>query len=106
MKLSIDAFAALPHAADVTIHSLELAVYQVTVTLQGEQHLLVDKKGKPIRRRSLQQVREILQVLPVGNITLRHESAYDEMIGQPARESSNALEIKLSHELYPEPIIH
>ena len=48
----------------------------------------------------------MLQVLPVGTITLRHESAYDEMIGQPSRESSNALEVNLSHEMYPEPIIH
>lgn len=106
MRLTINEFAALPNAVDVTIHSLEQALYQVTVSLAAGPHLLVDKKRKTIRTRSLQQMREILQVLPVGTITLRHESAYDEMIGQPPRESSNALEVKLSHEMYPEPIIH
>ena len=106
MRLSIIQFAALTDAADVTIHSLEQALYQVTVALPSGPHLLVDKKGKAISSRSLQKIREMLQVLPVGTITLRHESAYDEMIGQPQRESSNALEVNLSHEMYPEPIIH
>ena len=106
MRLTINEFTALPDGADVTIHSLEQALYQVTVLLPAGPHLLVDKKGKTIRTRSLQQMREILQVLPVNTITLRHQSAYDEMIGQPPRESSNALEVKLSHEMYPEPIIH
>ena len=106
MRLTITEFTALPDGADVTIHSLEQALYQVTVSLPAGPHLLVDKKGKTIRTRSLQQMREILQVLPVNTITLRHQSAYDEMIGQPPRESSNALEVKLSHEMYPEPIIH
>ena len=106
MRLTINELTALPDGADVTIHSLEQALYQVTVSLPAGPHLLVDKKGKTIRTRSLQRMREILQVLPVNTITLRHQSAYDEMIGQPPRESSNALEVKLSREMYPEPIIH
>jgi hypothetical protein len=106
MRITIKEFTVLTEAADVTIHSLEQALYQVTVALPSGPHLLVDKKGKAISSRSLQNIREMLQVLPVGTITLRHESAYDEMIGQPPRESSNALEVNLSHEMYPEPIIH
>ena len=106
MRLTINELTALTDAADVTIHSLEQALYQVTVALPSGPHLLVDKKGKAISSRSLQKMREILQVLPVGTITLRHESAYDEMIGQPSRGCSNALEVNLSHEMYPEPIIH
>ncbi|MEM6580963.1 MAG: DUF6482 family protein [Pseudomonadota bacterium] len=106
MKITIVEFAALTSPIDVVIHSLEQALYQVTVQLPSGTSLLVDKKGKIIRHRNLAQVREMLQVLPVASITLRHESAYDEMIGQPVREQSNALEVKLSQELYPEPVIH
>ena len=106
MKLTIAQFAALPDVADVTIHSLEQALYQVTVSLPTGSHLLVDKKGVTIRSRNLQSMREMLKVLPVRSITLRQESAYDEMVGQPVRESSNALEVNISHEQSPAPIVH
>ena len=106
MKLTTTQFASLTDAADVTIHSLEQALYQVTVALPSGPHLLVDKKGKTLLSRNLQSMREMLQTLPVRSITLRHESAYDEMVGQPIRESSNALEAKLSHDMYPELLIH
>ena len=106
MKLTITQFSALRDVADVTIHSLEQALYQVTVSLPAGPHLLVDKKGVTIRSRNLQSMREMLKVLPVRSITLRHESAYDEMVGQPVRESSNALEVNISHENCPEPIVH
>ena len=46
MRLTIIQFAALSDAADVTIHSLEQALYQVTVALPSGPHLLVDKKAK------------------------------------------------------------
>jgi hypothetical protein len=101
MKLSIQAFAGLSTQADVVIHSLERALYQVTVMQDGEPCLLVDETGRAIRHHNLQRVREMLQTLPVGTITLRHESAYDEMIGQPPRDHSNALEVKLSPIDYP-----
>ena len=68
--------------------------------------MLVDKKGVTIRSRNLQSMREMLKVLPVRSITLRQESAYDEMVGQPVRESSNALEVNISHEKSPAPIVH
>ncbi|MEM9255151.1 MAG: DUF6482 family protein [Pseudomonadota bacterium] len=106
MKLTIIEFAALTTPVHVTVHSLEQALYQVTVTMPQGECLLVDKQGKTIRHRNLQQVREMLQVLPVASITLRHQSAYDEMIGHPPRESSNALEVSLSMDLYPQPKIH
>ena len=88
------------------IHSLEQALYQVTLEVDGEERLLVEKDGRTFRRHSLQQVREALQTLPVASLRLRQQSAYDEMIGQPAREGSNVLEVTLSLELYPKPRIH
>ena len=78
----------------------------MTLEADGQEHLLVEKDGSTFRRHSLQQVREALQTLPVASLRLRHQSAYDEMIGQPAREGSNALEVTLSLELYPMPPIH
>lgn len=96
MKLTVKAFAALSTPSEVVIHSLDRALYQVTVIIDGAAHLLVDETGRTIRHRSLQAVREMLQAFPVAVITLRQASAYDEMIGQPAREQSNTLEVPVS----------
>ncbi len=106
MKLTLKAFARFPAPAAVIIHSLDQALYQVTVIVDGATRLLVDENGRAIRHRNLQGVREMLQALPVTTITLRHESAYDEMIGQPARQQSNALEVNLSTLDDPAPTIH
>lgn len=81
-------------------------MYQVTLVIEGREHLLVEQDGRPFRRHSLQRVREALQGLPVGSLSLRHQSAYDEMIGQPLREGSNALEVPLSLEGCPPPLLN
>ena len=106
MKITFQGFSQLPEPVPVVIHSLEQALYQVTVVIAGEEHLLMENNGKTFRRYNLQQVREALQPMPVASLTLRHQSAYDEMIGQPYREASNALEVSLSLEQYPAPSIH
>ena len=104
--MTFKAFAQLAQPAAAVIHSLEQALYQVTVVIGGEEHLLVENDGKTFRRHNLQQVREALQAMPVASLVLRQQSAYDEMIGQPLRETSNALEVPLSLEQYPAPSIH
>ena len=88
------------------IHSLDQALYQVTLEVGGREHLLVENDGRSFRRHSLQQVREALQPMPVASLRLRHQSAYDEMIGQPLREASNVLEVALSLDQCPPPRIH
>lgn len=106
MKLTFAEFAKLKRPAPVVIHSLEQALYQVTVELDGKTHLLVENSGKTFRCHNLQQAREALQTLPVASLTLRHQSAYDEMVGQAVREGCNALEVPLSLEQYPPQTLH
>jgi hypothetical protein len=107
MALTIEQFARLEQPTPVIIHSLDRALYQVTVLLEGQEQLLVDGSGRPFRSHNLQQVREILQAMPVASITLRQQSAYDEMIGQPAREEANTLELPVSlYDAALPPIIH
>ena len=48
----------------------------------------------------------MLRGMPVRSLVLRHESAYDEMIGQPTRDESNALEVSLALDIDPPPTIH
>ncbi|MCR9106224.1 MAG: DUF6482 family protein [Gammaproteobacteria bacterium] len=106
MALTLTQFSQLPVPAVVVVHSLEQALYQVTLLVDGQEHLLTEDSGRPFRKRSLQAVRDVLRVLPVASVTLRHQSAYDEMIGQPPREGDNTLEVALSLEDYPQPVIH
>ena len=106
MKLTFTEFAKLKEPADVVIHSLEQALHQVTVDIAGKRHLLIENSGKTFRCHSLQQAREALQLLPVASLTLRQQSAYDEMVGQPVREQGNALQVPLSLKQYPSPVIH
>ena len=101
MKISVEDFAALPGKAPVIIHSLDQALYQVTVLVDGVELLLVGTGGKPLRSHSLEQLREVLSRFPVASLVLRQQSAYDEMIGQPLREGANTLEIELSLPAHP-----
>jgi hypothetical protein len=93
MKLTLTEFSALTQPVAVTIHSLDRSLYQITATVDGTELLVVEDDGQTCSSRNLQSLRDILQILPVSAATLRQVSAYDEFIGQPAREGSNALEV-------------
>ena len=101
MKLTFRELLSRQQQVVMVVHSLDQALYQVSFVLEGKQYLLSENNGKIFRRHSLSEVREALQLLPVASVTLRQQSAYDEMIGQPARESDNTLEVPLSMDLYP-----
>jgi hypothetical protein len=96
MKLSLVEFAQFEDPVPVVIYSLERALYQVMVVVDGREKLLVEESGRTFRRHNLQQVREMLRLLPVSSLVLRQFSAYDEMVGQPPRAEDNLLEIPLS----------
>ncbi len=100
MKVSLESLRRGNEPVALVIHSLELALYQVLVKVGDEEALLTEDNGRILRRHSLNAAREALQGLPVSRLTLRHSSAYDEMIGQPAREQSNAMEVPLALETW------
>ena len=81
---------------DLTIRSLELALYQAEVSLAGGERLLCDDAGKPLRFRTLQAAREALAPLTASSLQLVHQSAYDEMIGQPLKPEGNAMAVPLA----------
>ncbi|MEP5569311.1 MAG: DUF6482 family protein [Halioglobus sp.] len=106
MKISLDALSRLDRPVSAVIHSLEQALYQVTVTINGDSFLLTENSGVILRRHSLQRVRELLRDMPIESLKLRHQSAYDEMIGQPIRTQDNTLEVSLSLDTLGSPVIH
>ena len=89
--------------AKVAIRSMDLSLYQAEVEVDGVRQLITDSKDKPLRSFNLPDMKRELAPLDIEELVLVHESAYDEMIGQPGREGSNALEVPLSDEAQPVP---
>jgi hypothetical protein len=96
VKVALADLVRSGHQFDVVIHSLDQALYQATVVLEEGERLLLGSDLRPLRFHSLQAMREALAPLRVGKLTLRQQSAYDEMIGQPLREGSNVMEVPLA----------
>lgn len=101
VKLTLSTLAVSPGPCPATVHSLEQALYQVTVLHEGMEKLLSEDNGRILRRRSLLEVKEALAGLPLSSLVLRQQSAYDEMIGQAPREGDNTLEVPLALAAYP-----
>ena len=57
---------------------------------------MVDKNDKPYVKSSVELIKKDLQDCHIANMALVHQSAFDEMVGQPDRESSNAIRVPLS----------
>ena len=85
----------------LVIHSLDLALYQVSVVVDGKEHFVTDDKGKFLRAHSILELQKQCRNLKVNKQVLRQQSAYDEMVGQPNRSGTNELEVLLKdNELY------
>lgn len=95
MKIRLNDLLRFGGDYDLTIRSLDLSLYQVEVALAGRARLICDESDRPLRFRTLQAAREALRPLAARSLQLLQQSAYDEMIGQPPREGSNALSVPL-----------
>lgn len=84
------------------IESLDPALYRLLVLVEGEEVLVTEKNGTSLVKRNQNDLRELLAPFAIASLVLRHQSAYDEMIGQPVRSESNRLEIPLGKNVMPE----
>ena len=89
--------------AKVAIRSMDLSLYQAEVEIDGMRQVIADTAGKPLRSFNLLDMKRQLADLDIAQLVLVQESAYDEMVGQPGREGSNAMEVPLSLEAQPAP---
>ncbi len=96
MKISLGELFTVGGAAKGVVHSIEGAIYRLSVVIQGREMQVLDRDGKAFRRRSIEEVREALQGTCVERLVLSQESAYDEMIGQSVRVEDNTLEVQLA----------
>jgi len=103
MKISYKALAGRTTIDKLVIESVDLSLYIARAVIDGSERLVVDNKGQTVKTRNLLEMKEMLSALNIAELVLRQRSAYDEMVGQPAWDCDNALEVSLSTEVYPTP---
>ncbi|MCF2908500.1 DUF6482 family protein [Pseudoalteromonas sp. DL2-H2.2] len=85
------------------INSLDQALYQAIVIINGAEHIVWKDEKTTLLTRNLTEMREHFEQFDINEIVLRHESAYDEMIGSEPKKNSNRLEIPLGKNPYALP---
>ncbi|MCH2041685.1 MAG: DUF6482 family protein [Saccharospirillaceae bacterium] len=93
MTIKISALKKRDHIEKVIIHSLDLCLYQASAIIDDKEEFITDDKGKLLRSHSVLSFQAMFEKYPIKNLVVRHTSAYDEMVGQPVREGSNAIEV-------------
>lgn len=81
----------------IIIHSHDWSLYLVSVICDGKEHYILDKNGHPITANNKLALQYLFRHYKVGAYVLRHESAYDEMVGHPIRDEPNTLEVPLGN---------
>ena len=103
MTISLKALRRQTEIEKVIIHSLDCALYQVSAIVAGEERYVTDEQGKFLRSHNKLSLQNLFSDLPVRRMVLRQQSAYDEMVGQPARNGDNFLEVPLGNTEIGEP---
>lgn len=101
MKLHLRNLNAGQPLEKVIIHSLDGGLYQASACVDGAERLIWQTESEPLRTRNLIAMKEALANVRIGQLILRQESAYDEMVGQPVKAVANTLEVPLSTNPYP-----
>ena len=97
MSITIKALKKRAPIDCVIIHSIDISLYQVSVIIDGQEHYVADNKGKLLRAFNKLELQVLFETIPHQRMVLRHQSAYDEMVGQPLRQSNNAMEVQLGN---------
>ncbi|CAH9055068.1 hypothetical protein PSEHALCIP103_01163 [Pseudoalteromonas haloplanktis] len=77
----------------VVVHSLEMALYQVSVVINNVEYYVQESNGEFVKALSPLHIQKRFEDIAYAQMMLRHISAYDEMCGQPEKISSNMLEV-------------
>lgn len=97
MKITVAELKRYSKIDKAIIHSLDMCLYQASVIVESNEYYLADKHGKLLRSFNILDMQAMLATLPISHTVLRQQSAYDEMVGQPIRTASNAIEVPLGN---------
>ena len=103
MTIRLSKLKKEPFIDKVIIHSLDHALYQVSVMIDGEELYVTDDEGTFLRSHNKLGLQNLFEGLPVQQMVLRQQSAYDEMVGQPMRGGDNFMEVPLGNSRIGQP---
>ncbi|WP_417504680.1 DUF6482 family protein [Marinomonas gallaica] len=92
--MTLSELAKITEIEKVCIHSLESNLYQLSIISEGEEHYITDQKGVFVTSHNKLDLQKIFTNKQVDKMVLCHQSAYDEMVGQPVG-GTNILEVPL-----------
>ena len=96
-KITLGEARELDSIDELIIHSIELSLYIAFVIVDGNYYALTQSRFKAYKRHCVENIKTDFADVQVKKISLVHESAYDEMIGQPPKTASNALSVPQSN---------
>ena len=97
MTISLKTLQQQSEIEKVIIHSLDCALYQVSAVIEGQELYLTDRQGTLLRSHNKLSRQAWFEGLPVRQMVLRQQSAYDEMVGQPLRQEDNFMEVPIGN---------
>ncbi|WP_221887256.1 DUF6482 family protein [Pseudoalteromonas luteoviolacea] len=93
MKITLTALCDMQPITKFVANSLDVALYNLIACVGDAEYIVVDSGGEAIRARNPLKLQKLVQHIDYLQMTIRQQSAYDEMIGQPTRQGSNQLEV-------------
>ena len=82
-------------SVNLLIQSQDPEIYSVEADVGGARYAVITDNGQRLMTRSLGAMKRALVGIEYGAATLRHQSSFDEMIGNPVAGSDLALEMPL-----------
>lgn len=78
----------------LVFHSLDLALYNVSAVVEGQEYIITDEQGERIKHHNLLKLQQRFKKVKAKKQVIRQSSAYDEMIGGPIK-GNNEMEVSL-----------
>jgi len=80
----------------VKLHSLESNLYQLSIVIDGQEEYIKTDQRRFLTSHNKLELQALFKDKTVGSMVLCHQSAYDEMVGQPIGKG-NTLEVPLGN---------
>ena len=77
----------------VIVHSLDLALYQVSVMINNVEYYVKETESDFLRAHNPLAIQKRFSDIAYIDMVIRQTSAYDEMVGQPVKCAANTLEV-------------
>ena len=90
----------LEYIEKVILHSHDQSLYLVSVQVNGREQYVKDKNGNFLKAFNKLELQTQFSNQIVGEMLLRHQSPYDEMIGLSEDKVDNTLEVRIGGEDY------